>query len=136
MSKQNRIRLLRIPAAGKEEILTVSDAPVPPQTLAALLDTDVTERMRVPAMPKEFADADFVLCYFLDARGGEKPLPANFIGTCFYHTGCPIFGDLILAACTQDSDSAEISGLTPEQCSILTEWLHEQFPEYLSGEQS
>ena len=124
MNRETRLLIVRIPAFGRESILSVSETPVPQETLAQMLQTDVTERMRVPVMPPELAEADFVLCYFLDARGGEKSLPVNPVGTCFYHTGCPIYGDLLLAACAQDSDSADVFGFTPAQCSILTRWLH------------
>ena len=122
--------LLRLPASGGMEAVPVSGS-IPPDTLAALLQTDVTERMRVPVMP-EGLSADSVLCYFIDARGGDKALPANFPGTCFYHTGCPVCGDLLLALCDADSDSAAVSGLTAAQAALLTDWLHEQFPAYFS----
>lgn len=121
--------ILRIPSAGgAEEIPLQTNADA--QTLAALLHTDVTERMRVPVMPESFP-ADCVLCYFIDARGGDKELPANFFGTCFYHTGCPVFGDLLLAKCSADSDSAEISGFSDEELHMLREWLNAQFPAYM-----
>ena len=82
-------------------------------------------------MPEAFAEEDFVLCYFIDARGGDKALETNTLGTCFYHTGCPIFGDLLLAACAQDSDSAAVSGFTEAQSQTLLEWLKAQFPAYV-----
>ena len=126
--------LVRIPAAGGLETVPVPDGSLPQTLLAELLHTDVTERMRIPVMPDAFAGEDFVLCYFLDARGGDRQLPANFLGTCFYHTGCPVCGDLLIAACAQDSDSAAVSGFTPEQTAALTDWLPAQFSVYLDGQ--
>lgn len=119
--------LLRLPASGGMERIAVSGSSVTPEHLAALLDTDVTERMRLPEMPESLAGR-FALCYFIDARGGEKSLPVNFAGTCFYHTGCPIHGDLLLAACAENSESTEVSGLTEAECETLTAWLTAQFP--------
>lgn len=121
--------ILRIPSAGGAEEITLQDVP-DAQTLAALLHTDVTERMRIPVMPDAFAE-DCVLCYFIDARGGDKELPANFLGTCFYHTGCPVYGDLLIAKCSADSDSAEISGFSADELQTLRDWLTAQFPAYL-----
>ncbi len=122
--------VLRLPAAGGCERLPVPAPEITQEMLAALLQTDVTERMRMPVMPDGLADSA-VLCYFIDARGGERGLQANFPGTCFYHTGCPIFGDLVLALCDRDSDSAVISALDPQQADLLTQWLHAQLPAYL-----
>ena len=121
--------LLRLPAAGGMETVPLDCEGVTPGLLAALLQTDVTERMRVPVMPEGLSDSA-VLCYFIDARGGDKALPANFPGTCFYHTGCPVYGDLLLALCDADSDSAAVSGLTQMQTDLLKDWLHEQFSAY------
>ena len=122
--------LLRIPSYGRMQMIPLTEKDVSERMLAGLLETDVTERMRVPAVPDSFPP-DAVLCYFIDARGGERELPVNFIGTCFYHTGCPIYGDLILAICAQDSDLAAISGFTKEQYQTLADWLTEQFGSYL-----
>lgn len=121
--------LLRIPVSGSAEAVPVPDGILPPELPADLLQTDVTERYRVPVMPEALRDA-FVLCYLIDARGGERSLPVNFIGTCFYYTGCPICGDLLLCACADDHDSESVSGLTSEQIGVLRQWLAAQFPEY------
>ena len=126
--------LIRIPAHGACSAAALTQDTVTPDVLAAMLDTDVTERMRLPVTPEAFADEPSVLCYFIDARGGERDLPVNFCGTCFYHTGCPIHGDLLLARCEQDADSAAVSGFTAEEAQCLIDWLHTQFPEYLSAE--
>lgn len=122
--------LLRIVAAGAVETVAVEESPVSAQTVAKLLHTDVTERMRIPVMPEAFAGA-FALCYFIDARGGDRGLPANFLGTCFYHTGCPVYGDLLIAACTENSESDAVFGFTAAQRDQLDMWLHEQFAAYL-----
>ena len=122
--------LVRISASG---VLSRTDAgfgAVTEEALAALLDTDVTERLRLPALPPEW-DSACPLCYFIDARGGDRGLPANFAGTCFYHTGCPIFGDLLLAACSPDSAETAVRGLTAPEADCLMQWLAEQFPAYL-----
>ena len=119
--------LVRLPASGGAEQISVPEAGVSAALPAELLHTDVTERMRLPVMPQAFAGR-FVLCYFIDARGGERALPVNFAGTCFYHTGCPIYGDLLLAACSGDSGSPAVSGLTASECETLTAWLSAEFP--------
>ncbi|MBQ8921304.1 MAG: hypothetical protein IJ060_03975 [Oscillospiraceae bacterium] len=122
--------LLRLPAAGGAERIPVPEGGITGALLCDLLQTDVTERMRVPVMPDALADSAKVLCYFLDARGGDKGLPANTPGTCFYHTGCPILGDLLLCFC--DQAGAAVSGFSEAQISLLTDWLHAQFPAYFS----
>lgn len=122
--------LLRITAAGVVETVTAEASPVPAQMLAALLHTDVTERMRIPVMPEEFAGA-LALCYFIDARGGDRGLPANFLGTCFYHTGCPVYGDLLIAACPEENGNDMVFGFTAAQKDLLYSWLQEQFSAYL-----
>lgn len=94
--------------------------------LAALLHTDVTERLRLPAKPESFS-GDTALCYFIDARGGEKALPVNFAGTCFYHTGCPIYGDLLLAKCSAANPEGEIEAFSGAESGILREWLRDTF---------
>ncbi len=121
--------LLRIPVSGSAEAVPVPEGILPPELPASLLQTDVTERYRVPVMPEALQDA-FVLCYLIDARGGERSLPVNFIGTCFYHTGCPIYGDLLLCACTDEHGDEAVSGLTAAQTDLLRQWLAAQFPEY------
>ena len=122
--------LVRLPVSGGTERVAVPAAGVSEAQLAALLQTDVTERMRLPVMPREFAGR-FAVCYFIDGRGGEKQLPVNFAGTCFYHTGCPIYGDLLLAACEENSESKAVSGFSAADCGTLTAWLSEQFPAFL-----
>lgn len=119
--------LLRLPAAGGMERIAVPESGVTPEQLAALLGTDVTERMRLQEMPDAFSGR-FALCYFIDARGGEKSLPVNFAGTCFYHTGCPIHGDLLLASCGADSAGTDASGFSEAECETLAAWVSAQFP--------
>lgn len=94
---------------------------VPPEMLAAHLHTDVTEQMGLfqPPLPH--------LCYWIDARGGEKQLPSNFCGTAFYHTGCPIFGDLLLAVSEQET----VNSLTAPQAETVRAWLRTMFPDLL-----
>ena len=122
--------LIRVPARGIPAAEPTAQETVTQEQLAALLHTDVTERMRLPVMPDELADEESVICYFIDARGGERGLAANFCGTCFYHTGCPIYGDLLLARCEQDADSAAVIGFTESETAALMDWLRAQFPEY------
>lgn len=124
--------LLRLPASGGAERIPVPAEGVTQALLCDLLQTDVTERMRVPVMPEMLTETANVLCYFIDARGGDKGLPANTPGTCFYHTGCPIFGDLLLCFCDQESDSAAVSGFSESQCAMLQDWLAAQFPAYFT----
>ena len=123
--------LLRITASGAMMPVSAEEQPVPEQTLAELLQTDVTERMRIPVMPETLAGGR-VLCYFIDARGGDRNLPANFLGTCFYHTGCPVYGDLLIASCDEDSHSEKVSGFTETELALLQSWLREQFSAYLT----
>lgn len=124
--------LIRIPAHGAWAAEPISQEHVTQELLAELLHTDVTERMRLPVMPDALAKDESVLCYFIDARGGERGLAANFCGTCFYHTGCPIYGDLLLARCSQDADSADVSGFDAQEAESLLHWLRAQFPEYFA----
>ena len=63
--------LVRLPVSGGTERVAVPAAGVSEAQLAALLQTDVTERMRLQEMPDAFSGR-FALCYFIDARGGEK----------------------------------------------------------------
>lgn len=126
--------LIRIPARGIWNAEPIPQETVTQEMLAALLHTDVTERMRLPVMPDALAKDESVICYFIDARGGERGLTANFCGTCFYHTGCPIYGDLLLARCAQDADSAAVSGFDDDEAACLMDWLRAQFPEYLAAE--
>ena len=74
--------LLRVSTDGKPEQIPVTPGSVTYALLADLLHTDVTERLRVSRMP-ELPDAgDAVLCFVIDARGGDRSLPANTTGTC------------------------------------------------------
>ncbi len=122
--------LIQITADGKLRQIPADAGEISGETLCALLQTDVTERLRLSLLPAAFSGD--VICYFIDARGGDKQLPANFAGTCFYHTGCPVFGDLLLARCAQDADSAAVSGFTQEEAALLCGWLREQFPDTLT----
>ena len=123
--------LLRVSTDGKPEQIAVTPGSVTYALLADLLHTDVTERLRVSRMP-ELPDAgDAVLCFVIDARGGDRSLPANTTGTCLYHTGCPIYGDLIFALCEQDSDSAAVSGFDRTQSEQLRTWLDTDFAAFL-----
>ena len=117
--------LICVPAAGGFAKLPIDTQP-DDVLLAELLHTDVTERLRLPAVPTGFP-ADTALCYFIDARGGEKALPVNFCGTCFYHTGCPIHGDLLLAACSIAEPEGAVRGFTAEEAALLLEWLNRDF---------
>lgn len=123
--------LMRICADGRPEQIPVSPGSVTRAMLADLLHTDVTERLRVPPMPEQPEAENAVLCFFIDARGGDRALPANPLGTCLYHTGCPIYGDLIFALCSQDSDSAAVSGFDSMQSEKLRKWLYEEFAAFL-----
>lgn len=121
--------LVRVPVSGACTVLPVPES-VTEQILAELLETDVTERMRMPAAAQ--TDERSVLCYFIDARGGEKNLPVNFRGTCFYHTGCPIHGDLLLARCPADAAETGVFGLDAAEAERLCAWVHAQFPDLQS----
>lgn len=119
--------LLRVRADGTLEQIPVAAGGVTQIMLADLLHTDVTERLRVSQRPANLRVGDAVLCFFLDARSGDRSLDANTLGTCLYHTGCPIHGDLIFALCAQDSDSAEVSGFDAVQYAQLLAWLQTDF---------
>ena len=123
--------LIRVSADGKPEQISVTPGSVTRAMLADLLHTDVTERLRVPEMPAQLAAEDAVLCFFIDARGGDRALPANPLATCLYHTGCPVFGDLIFVLCAQDSDSAAASGFDAQQSAQLRTWLKTEFAAFL-----
>lgn len=105
-------------------VTTEAAAHLNEDVLCRLLDTDVTERLRAFEVPPAFAEARLGLCYFIDGRGGERQLDSNFCGTCLYHTGCPVYGDLIFAAVEQDAPRA----MTAAECQLLAAWLCEQFP--------
>lgn len=125
--------LLRITAKGTLEHIPAGEkAVIPASEAAALLDTDVTERLVLPVRPPEWAE-DRLLCYLIDARGGDRALPANFLGTCFYHTGCPIFGDLLLAQCSAENRSDAVNGMSQADADTLTDWLKTQFSAYFQS---
>ena len=119
--------LIRVSASGAFEAMEVSAGAVPQETLCALLQTDVTERLRIAVRPENLDDAA-VLCYLIDARGGDKALPANWIGTCFYHTGCPVFGDLLICKCPHAHPEDAVSGFSEAEKNLLLTWLSVQFP--------
>ena len=125
--------IVKVPANGSCAVIPAGaeNGVIPAETLAELLETDVTERMRIPAAPAELTGENRVLCYWIDARGGEKDLPVNFCGTCFYHTGCPIHGDLLIAPADSDAEESTIWGFTQEYAEAVAAWLKAQFPEYL-----
>lgn len=122
--------LIRVNADGAPAQIPVTPGSVTHAMLADLLHTDVTERLRVSVNPLQDANGA-VLCFFIDARGGDRQLPANPLGTCLYHTGCPIYGDLIFALCEQDSDSAAVSGFDRTQSEQLRTWLDTDFAAFL-----
>ena len=123
--------LLRVSTNGVPEQIPVTPGSVTRALLADLLHTDVTERLRVSVNLPQLDSADAVLCFFIDARGGDRQLPSNPLGTCLYHTGCPIYGDLIFALCAQDSDSAAVSGFDAAQYPQLLDWLQGDFAAFL-----
>ena len=87
MEQSGERYLLRLPASGGTERIAVPQSGVSGGLLAALLHTDVTERMRLPVMPEAFAGR-FVLCYFIDARGGERTA-GQFCGNLFLSQRLP-----------------------------------------------
>jgi len=115
--------LLLLTADGRYRELPAAET-VSPDALAEYLHTDVTEPLGLfqPPLPH--------LCYYIDARGGEKALPANFCGTAFYHTGCPIYGDLLLAVSENDT----VHSLTAQEAETVRAWLHAMFPDFLTNE--
>ncbi|MBR5371902.1 MAG: hypothetical protein IK130_06780 [Oscillospiraceae bacterium] len=121
--------LLMLTADGRCTEIPAEES-VQPDTLAGLLGTDVTERLRLSFVPEHLRDA--ALCYFIDARGGEKGLPANFCGTCFYHTGCPIFGDLLLGLCPASAADEGAAGIPAADAAVLKAWLKAEFPDFLT----
>ena len=123
--------LLRVSTDGVPEQIPVTPGSVTRALLADLLHTDVTERLRVSVNLPQLDAADAVLCFFIDARGGDRQLPSNPLGTCLYHTGCPIYGDLIFVLCAQDSDSAAVSGFDAAQYPQLLAWLQSDFAAFL-----
>jgi len=68
--------LIRADVSGRLEKTAVLRE-VPEETLCTLLNTDVYERMRISVVPENLESQGFVLCYFIDARGGDKQLPSN-----------------------------------------------------------
>lgn len=116
--------VVRVSAVGQKlQICPISDS-TPQADACRLLDTDVTERLRVPVNPPFLSDS--VLCYLIDGRSGEKSLPANICGTCLYHTGCTIYGDLLFVLCSKQAQNEEFCGMTKQQAEQLSIWLREQ----------
>ncbi|MCQ2416982.1 MAG: hypothetical protein MJ071_04115 [Oscillospiraceae bacterium] len=130
MKESSAAYLIRITTGGRMESIPVSETKVSQTVLADLLQTDVTERMRLSVMPDGMPEEQ-VLCYFIDARGGERELPVNFLGTCFYHTGCPIYGDLLIALCQADCETDTVYSFSPEQYDTVQAWLLEQYSAYM-----
>lgn len=114
--------VLRVGASAQMTRHSVEN--VSEDTLCALLQTDVTERLRAFEAPDAFAEQGISLCYHIDGRGGERELDSNFCGTCFYHTGCPVYGDLIFSAV----QNGELRGMSEQECHVLAQWLYQQFP--------
>ncbi len=92
--------------------------------LCDLLACDVTERMRAYEAPDALAKQGIRLCYFIDGRGGERDLSPNLCATCLYHTGCAIYGDMLLAAACGDT----VRGFSMQEAELLVAWLKEQIP--------
>lgn len=76
--------LIRVSTDGTPAQIPVTPGNVTHAMLSDLLHTDVTERLRVSVNPLPDADGA-VLCFFIDARGGDRQLAANPLGTCLYH---------------------------------------------------
>ena len=119
--------LIRVSASGEREAVSVPAGAVPHEMLSALLHTDVTERLRIPVRPAEWS-GEQPLCYLIDARSGDRCLPVNRIGTCFYLTGCPVCGDLLIGSSTDDPAQTAFYGFAAPEKDLLLAWLNEQFP--------
>ena len=119
--------LIRVTAEGVREAVAVPAGDIPQEMPAALLDTDVTERLRIPFRPDELT-GNRLLCYLIDARSGDRGLPVNRIGTCFYLTGCPVCGDLLIGCCSGDPAQTAFFGFSEDEKNLLLRWLDEQFP--------
>ncbi len=112
------VRVTTAAAVKKEPVSDCSE-----QTLCDLLSAEVTERLRAFEAPAAFTQQGITLCYYIDGRGGERQLDSNFCGTCLYHTGCPVYGDLLFAAVQENTPRS----MTAAECDILVAWLCEQF---------
>lgn len=123
--------LISVPASGVCSAVAVETRTPEDAVFAAMLGTDVTERLRVSVHPKVLPENE-VLCYRIDARGGEKELPANFCGTCFYHTGCPIFGDLLLEICAAADPEGQSRAMTAAEAEAVLAWLKAEFSVQIS----
>ena len=123
----DRCYLIRVTAAGIRTAVPVPAGAVPQEMLSALLQTDVTERLRIPFRPEQLS-GDLTLCYLIDARSGDRGLPVNRIGTCFYLTGCPVCGDLLIGSSTDDPAQTAFYGFAAPEKDLLLAWLNEQFP--------
>lgn len=122
--------LLKITTAGRFAKLPADSGEIAEATLAAHLDTDVTERLRITEPLQGLLDAS--VCYFIDARGGDKALDTNFIGTALYHSDCPLFGDLLFARCGAQDAEGSVSAFTDAEAEALLTWLRAQFPGLLT----
>lgn len=114
--------VLRVSASA--QIMRHAVAALDEASLCKLLHTDVTERLRAFETPDAFAEQGISLCYHIDGRGGERGLDSNFCGTCLYHTGCPVYGDLIFSAVQNGAPR----GFSQSECDALAQWLSQQFP--------
>lgn len=119
--------LIRVTAEGVREAVAVPAGDIPQELTAALLHTDVTERLRIPFRPDALT-GNRLLCYLIDARSGDRGLPMNRIGTCFYLTGCPVCGDLLIGNCGNDPAQTAFFGFSEDEKNLLLRWLNDQFP--------
>ena len=119
--------LIRVSVSGRREAVPVPAGAVPQEMLCGLLRTDVTERLRIPVRPEAWRN-EKLLCYLIDARSGDRGLPANRIGTCFYLTGCPVCGDLLIGVCADDPAKTAFYGVSEAETEVLLQWLDEQVP--------
>ncbi len=113
---------VKLDAVSQSLTLSTADADV-----CSLLQTDVTERCCVSVLPPFLRESEMRLCYLIDGRSGEKDLPANLCGTCLYHTGCPIYGDMIFVLCHQAETDETCFGMSRQQAEQLCTWLKTQF---------
>ncbi len=117
-------RFLRITPEHRLTRETTTAAPKP-DTIAAMLDTDVIETLRIPNAPIP------MLCMVLDARSGDRALPHNFYATGLFLNNSPIYGSILLAKISQER---EILPLLAQETDTLTAWLQSLFGHTLQGE--
>lgn len=123
----DRCYLICVTAAGIRTAVPVPAGAVPQEMLSAFLHTDVTERLRIPFRPENLS-GEHTLCYLIDARSGDRGLPVNRIGTCFYLAGCPVCGDLLIGACANEQEQTAFYGFSEAEKDLLLEWLDDRFP--------